>query len=158
MSGLQNVTNTNENKSSEAGQSVTLSNHLEDQRKDYYITYVAAHGLSVEEDGTYTKITAQEFADKIGVSRKTLYQWQKDIPSFWDLVKIRRKEIFTQNRENAIWRGLTLRALKGDYKQAEMILSHFGDYTPPAQRHEVKVSGLGELYNMARQKRLKDED
>lgn len=157
MSALQNITNTNTNDPEEAGQNVKPTNVL-DERKNHYITYVAAHGLSVEEDGTYTKISAQQFAESIGVSRQALYDWQKSIPDFWELVKIRRKEIFTMNRENAIWRGLMLRALKGDAKQAEMILSHFSDYTPPTQKHEVKVSGLGELYQLARQKQIRQNN
>jgi hypothetical protein len=120
--------------------------------QDYYITYVAANGLSVTEDGGMVKISADSFAAKIGVNRVTLWRWQKSIPNFQARVRKRRAEIFTLNRENAIWHGLFLRAAKGDKPQAEMILSHFSDYVPPTQRHEVRVNGLADIAKLARKK------
>lgn len=147
MTTLQNLTPDTLPKSGDVADDVNLQ-----ERQNYYITYYAAAGLSVDEDGNMVKITAADFADSIGVSRQTLYDWQKSIPNFQDRVKIRRKEIFTSTRENLIWRGLFLRAAKGDHKQAEMILSHFSDYVPPTQRHEVKLNGLADLAKAARAK------
>lgn len=124
--------------------------------QDAYITFCAANGLSVEEDGSIIKMSAEAFAVKIGYGRATLYRWRDSIPNFQDRVRNRRREIFTANRENAVWNGLFLRAAKGDHKQAEMILTHFSDYTPPTQKHEVKVSGLADLAKIARKKNERD--
>lgn len=122
------------------------------ERQEYYITYYAANGLSVHDDGSFEKISAEKFAAKIGVHRTTLYEWQKSIPNFQARVRARRKEIFNGTREAMIWNGLFLRAAKGDSKQAEMLLSHFSDYVPPTQRHEVKIGGLADLAKIARKK------
>lgn len=147
MDALQNLT---DEKPAVSGESPELAKLKVAQ--DYYITFYAGAGLSVNDDGEIFKVTASEFANKIGYSRQTLYDWQKSIPDFQARVKARRKEIFTSNRENVIWRGLLLRAAKGDSKQAEMILSHFSDYVPPTQRHEVKLGGLVDLAKIARGK------
>lgn len=146
----QNVTNTNIADSSETVDDATLT-----PAKEYYITFCAGNGLSVQEDGSFAKISAEQFAASIGVDRRTLYRWRDTIPDFNKRVKERRREIFNANREAMIWNGLFLRAAKGDHKQAEMILSHFGDYLPPSQRHEVRVSGLADLLKMARNKNRK---
>lgn len=147
MQPIQNVTNPNTANSGGVVDDVTLT-----PQQDYYITFVAANGLSVKEDGSFEQMTASKFAEKIGVSRMTLYRWQDSIVNFQHLVRQRRQEIFTLNRENMIWRGLFLQAAKGNPKAAEMILSHFGDYTPPTQKHEVKIGGLADLVKLARQK------
>lgn len=141
----QNVTQTDIATSDSDIPAVTLA-------QDYYVTFVASAGLSVEDDGTIKTITSEQFALKLGVTRVTLWRWKNSIPNFEQLVAKRRREIFTLNRENLVWKGLFLRAAKGDHKQAEMILSHFSDYTPPTQKHEVKIGGLADLVKMARSK------
>lgn len=147
MQPIQNVTEKTDANGDGVIGDVTLT-----VAQDYYVTFCAANGLSVNEDGSFEKISAEQFASKIGVSRMTLWRWQQSIPGFQARVKVRRKEIFTLNRENMIWRGLFLRAAKGDHKQAEMVLSHFSDYVPPTQRHEVKLGGLTDLAKLARSK------
>lgn len=147
MQPLQNVTKTESPTGDGAVVDVTLT-----AQQDYYITFCAANGLSVNEDGSFDKLTAGAFADKIDVSRMTLWRWRETIPNFQQKVKARRKEIFNANREAMIWNGLFLRAAKGDHKQAEMILSHFSDYVPPTQRHEVRLNGLVDLAKIARHK------
>lgn len=121
-------------------------------RQDQYITFVASSGLSITEDGGFKQIKVGEFADLISTPRRTLYNWQQSIPEFWEKVDIRRREIFTRSRENAIWKGLTLKAMKGDTQAATMVLSHFGDYSPPAQKHDVKINGLSDFLNSARKR------
>lgn len=147
MATLQNLTHVDD----EARGGSVVDVRLQ-ERQEHYITFYAANGLSVEEDGSFKKISAETFAHSIGVSRQTLYDWQKSIPNFQDRVRKRRQEIFTAGRESMVWNGLFLRAAKGDHKQAEMILSHFSDYTPPTQKHEVRVNGLADLAKIARAK------
>lgn len=147
MQPLQNVTNQDTPTPEGGVVEATLT-----AAQEYYITFYAANGLSVMEDGSFEKISAEKFAAKIGVARMTLYRWQQSIPNFQARVKARRREIFNANREAMIWNGLFLRAAKGDHKQAEMILSHFSDYVPPTQRHEVKLNGLTDLVKLARKK------
>lgn len=147
MPPIQNVTENNGGTSGNSPDLVSLT-----PAQEYYITFCAANGLSVKEDGSFEKLSAEKFADKIGVARITLYRWRDSIPNFQQRVKQRRHEIFNANREAMVWNGLFLRAAKGDHKQAEMILSHFSDYTPPTQKHEVRVSGLADLLKLSRQK------
>jgi hypothetical protein len=122
-------------------------------RYELYATYCACGGIMIDDDGTIKKQSVTEFAKSIGVDRVTLHRWKKR-DGFWDLVEVKRAEVFQKSRLSAIWNGLTLRAMKGDAKQAEMILSAYAGYQPPSQKHEVKVSGLGDLVNIARNKKI----
>lgn len=120
--------------------------------QEQYIDFCACAGLIVKEDGAIKKMTIGEFATTHGVDRTTLYNWQKSIPKFDQMVEKRRFQIFTKNRVAAVWNGVFLRAAKGDAEQAKMILGHYAGWQPPSQKHEVTVSGLGDLVNLARQK------
>lgn len=121
-------------------------------KQDYYITFCASAGLSVDADGDLKTMSMERFANKIGVARATLYRWKDTIPDFETKVSQRRRQIFAKNRENIIWKGLFLKAAAGDVKAAEMVLSHFSDYVPPTQKHEVKIGGLVDLAKQARAK------
>src|SRR5487761_1153704 len=99
MDTLQNVTKTENQNGSQKPDSVTLESDLT-ERQERYITYKAVGGLSVEIGQPSTKVSMQEFADSIGVSRKQLYVWQGSyeprehgIPNFWERVKNRRQAI-----------------------------------------------------------------
>jgi hypothetical protein len=122
-----------------------------------YISFVASGGIITNEDGVVgQKMTAKQFADKVGVTRESLYRWQKTIPNFWDRVNKRRAEIFNQNRITAIWNGLYLKAAAGNPEQAKIILGHFANWQPPTQKTEVRIGGLGDLVNAARRKKIID--
>lgn len=111
-----------------------------------YIDFVSVGGLITDDDGTMTVMSTQDFANKIGVERTTLYTWRKKIPNFWEKVRERRMKIGSQARTNKVWNGVYLRAAKGDAEQAKIWLSTFDDWRPPAQAHEVKVNhGLADL-------------
>lgn len=120
-----------------------------------YITFCASSGISMTEDGNFVAMTVTQFAAAAGVSRRTLYNWQKSIPNFWQRVDERAREIFNQSTKYAIFKGLKLKAMAGDTKAAEMVMSHYSDYTPPAQKHEVKLSGWGDMVREARKRAIK---
>jgi hypothetical protein len=125
--------------------------------QDNYITFCASSGLSQDEDGNFVTMTVKQFAAAAGVDRATLYRWQKSIPDFWTKVDERAKQIFNQSTKFAIFKGLKLKAMTGDVKAAEMVLSHYSDYTPPAQKHEVKLSGWGDMVREARKAQIKND-
>lgn len=106
------------------------------------------------EDGDFVQLTVTQLAKDLGVNRTTLYDWPRIIPNFNQRVAARQKEIYAAggSRANNVWKALWLRASAGEKPQAEMVLSHFAGYTPPAQKHEVQVSGLADLANLARRK------
>jgi len=126
--------------------------------QDDFITFVACDGLMVEAGGQLEQINMTQYANRIGVDRTTLYNWQKSIPDFWPRVTARAAEIFTRKRRMKIYNGLFLRAARGDAAQAALLLSHFPDaegrtFQPPAQKHEVTASDdVVSLLNQARQR------
>jgi len=117
-----------------------------------WITFTAIGGLVTEADGNLDPMTVSKFAELIKVPRRTLYNWRRDVPDFWQRVEIRRREMMSKDRITKVWNGVYLRAAKGDAAQATMILSHFSDYKPPAQAHEIELKGMGDVIANTRKK------
>lgn len=104
-----------------------------------------------------TKLTVQQFADKVNVNRTTCYEWTKQIPNFWDLVADRRKQIFSGARTAKVWNALFLTATVKLNPQAQAIwLANSDDtFRMPNQTvtHEAG-GGLMDVLEIARQRRL----
>lgn len=116
---------------------------------DQFLSYSAMKGLAINENGSLEIWTDTMFATHYQVDRKTLWNWRQK-PGFAQQVHARHTKIMKSDFVLLAWRGLAMRAAKGDKGQAEMILTHFGDYTPPAQKHEVKLTGWADLVREAR--------
>lgn len=119
-----------------------------------FLTFCATSGLSMDEDGSISQMTTTQFAAVAGISRSVLYYWKAQ-PNFWREVDSRAREVFNRSTKFAIMKGLRLKAMAGDTKAAEFVLSHYSDYTPPAQKHEVKISGWADMVREARKKKIK---
>jgi hypothetical protein len=119
-------------------------------KQDLFIDYMAFGAFSLDSAGMMSQMTAEQVAAKLGVTDRTLRRWRRSIPGYGDLVRKRRMEKFRIEIEDGVWRGLIAKALVGEPKQAEMVLSHFSDYTPPAQKVDHKVEGLADLVQLAR--------
>jgi hypothetical protein len=115
-----------------------------------WIDYCALGGMMTDDQGNITNMTITVFADKLSVSRTTLNNWKKAIPGFWDLVRKRRIELSKNSRASKVYNGLFLKASLGDPAAVRLWAELFDNYQPPAQKHDVKVSGLLDLVNMAR--------
>jgi len=111
-----------------------------DRALDLYKEYCATGGLEMGDDGNFKRVSAQEFAERIGWGRRTLYDWQKSEPNFWADVNAKREQLYGGAWTQIVWRGVFLRAAKGDYKQAEMFLSHHSNYVPPSKKSETENS------------------
>lgn len=108
--------------------------------------------------GRMIQVGTQEFAESIGYAdRKSLYNRQAAIPNFDELVLARMPALYRRYMVPAAWKGLGLRSMRGDAKQAEMLLSHYSNFVPPTQKHEIKIDGLAEAVNAARMAR-RDRD
>lgn len=119
-----------------------------------FINYRAADGLRLldepdERGRMMVQVRLQDFAKECGVSRQTLWNWEHNIPNFWGLVREQRKILFSGKRESAIWKGVMLRAMKGDHQQATMILTHFGDYKLPTQKIESEFRDFASVLRAA---------
>ena len=119
-----------------------------------YVDFVALGGLLTDESGEFRTMTTREFADQVGVSRNTLYTWQKTIPDFWEKVRIRRLEITKRTRATKVYNGLFLKAARGDPAAVKLWSEIFDNYQPPAQKHEVSIGGLADLAKIAEQKKI----
>ncbi len=119
-------------------------------KQDLFIDYMAFGSFTMDATGRLDQMTDEEVAAKLGVNRRTLSRWRRSIPGYAELIRKRRIEKFKVEIEDGVWRGLILKAMSGEQKQAEMVLSHFSDYVPPAQRVEHKVEGLADLIQNAR--------
>lgn len=120
------------------------------------VDYFAMDGLMPNYEGSGEKgrmiqLPAQKMAERLGYAdRKSLYNRRDAIPGFDEIVLGRMPALYRRYMVTAVWKGVGLRGMRGDAKQAEMLLSHYAGYTPPAQKHEVKIDGLAEAVNAAR--------
>ena len=127
----------------------TENQQLISLQQDWWIDYCALGGLITfdgfdfkeDEDGerildyqgkpqteVMTKMTVTEFAERIGVSRKTLSNWRKTIPNFYARVYERRALLFGA-RESQLFNRLYLIAMSGNGQPsvdaARTLLGHF---------------------------------
>lgn len=59
-----------------------------------FVDYKALGGMYLDkETDTWRVMTMTELARRLGIDRKTLYDWRELIPGFWDRVAERRKEL-----------------------------------------------------------------
>lgn len=75
-----------------------------------WVDFCVVQGLITMDDGTPRKMSTEEFARSIGVSRQTLQNWKKGIPKFWEYVAQRRELIFSQTRTAKVWNAVYLAA------------------------------------------------
>lgn len=123
------------------------------QQQEQFISYKAVGGISVEVGADTVRVTMTEFADSIGVDRTTLYLWQKTIPNFWQRVKERREAIGGRDMVANVWQRVYLDAMAGKAEQQKMFLGVFDDWKPPAQSHDVKMTGWADVINSARRRK-----
>lgn len=111
-----------------------------------WIDYKALGGIVMDkENDKMRKMTVQELADKLGVERKTLYNWRESIPGFWDRVAERRKELNSGEWLALIHEKWKLKALAFDnWPVTEAFLINFDpNYVTP----KVKVEhDIGDNY------------
>lgn len=132
--------------------------------KQQWIDYKAVFGMvTVDERRTTAdgnemipmrKMPIEEFAGYVGVTRQTLYNWQKE-PGFWDLVNERRYALFGGQRLANVWNAVYLGATVKLYPEAQkMFLTNFDKrFKTPNTKVEVEASGgLLELLSAHKQK------
>lgn len=118
-----------------------------------FVEWYAAGGLVVTDDFDIRHVTLTQLARELGVSRMTLYRWRESIPDFNDHVDGFKRGIM-QEKVSLVWRGVFLRAAKGDVKQAEMFLSTFDSHFVPAYKKEViTATGLTDVLQLMRQRK-----
>lgn len=123
-----------------------------------YIDFTALGGLLTDDDGNLTRMTMAQFASRIGVDRKTLNNWKKKMPDFWDRVEERRNKIGTQARVNKVWNGIYLKAASGNPEAAKLFLGQFAKWQPPSQKVEVEVgNGLADLLQHVRNAKQQED-
>lgn len=127
------------------------------EQQERYVSYKAVNGVMVSVGDGMSKMSMQEFADAVGVTRQTLYDWQKAIPDFWERVKERRLAIGSRDQTTKVWHRVYLDALSGKEPQQRLWLGQFDEWKPPAQAHDVKIGGWADAINSAR-KRKDDPD
>jgi hypothetical protein len=154
MSGLQNLTNTNTPKEGEAQIVASPDEELLKINQQKWIDFCGVGGLITDSDGTLKPMTISAFASALGVSRQTLYDWKKSIPQFNEKVRQSRIRLGGETRLQKVYNGLYLKASAGVPEAVKLYLQIFDGWQPPSQKHEVKVGGLGDLVNQARQKNI----
>lgn len=156
MSDTQNLTKADEiEQITEAVEALPKPEELLKSHQQLWIDYCAFDGLiSDPGDPIPKRMTVTQFAEQLNVSRETLYAWRRTISDFRGKVSQRRKELSKDSRASKVYNALYLRCLRGDPRAIELWSKMFDDYQPPAQKHDVTVSGLGDLVNMARKKNI----
>ena len=144
---------TNENPATDSAIGFVDESKLLTQQQEQFISYKAVGGMSVEVGGDTMRVTMTDFAKSIGVDRTTLYLWQKSIPNFWGRVKDRREAIMGRDMVANVWQRIYLDAMAGKADQQKMIVGTFDDWKPPAQAHDVKMTGWADVINNARRRK-----
>lgn len=155
MDALQNSTNQAQ---ALPAQDDNVQPQITPQQSDY-IAFTAFGGLIPDPEGEKVaiKMTATELAEKLGVSRTTLYTWRDSIPNFWELVNEKRREIGSKERLSNVWNGVYLKATAGNPEAAKLYLANFDpDFRMPMQKHEHDIGdGLAEAMAIARKRASK---
>lgn len=135
-------------------------------QQEQWISFCALGGLiTLESDNKWStqdihQMTVTEFSETIGVARRTLYNWKKQIPNFGEKVRERRNEVFSLSRESVLFnRAYMIAMTSNDHKAAgemiKMLLGHGANLELPAQRHEIEAGqNLMDLVNIARKKNI----
>lgn len=137
-------------------QESTVVSLSEESRQQLLIDYCALGGLLTEDDGSFRRMTTDELAQELGLSRMTLHRLKNRIKNFDEKVRKRRQVLSKKSRASKVYNGLYLKACKGTAAEVKLWAEIFDGYQPAAQKHEVKVSGLGDLVSMARGKNIID--
>lgn len=126
-------------------------------KHEQYIAYTAFGGLIPDPNGeaAAVKMTAQQFADQVGVSRQTLYDWRESITNFWERVDAKRREVSGRDRLSKVWNGIFLKAASGNAEAAKLYLTNFDpNFKMPSQKVEVDASDmLVDALSLARNRR-----
>ncbi len=125
--------------------------------QEQFVSFKAVDGTIVNTGESVQKMTLTEFADYLGVTRVTLYRWQESIPNFWDRVKQRREAIGGRDMTSKVWNRVYVDALSGKVEQQKLWLGQFDGWKPPAQQNDVQITGLADLVNLARKRKLENE-
>lgn len=125
-----------------------------DPRWALWIDYRALSGTIIEfnertNSESIRKMTVQEFADKVGVTRETLYSWERNIPGFWDKVRSRKKDLSSQKRLSFMEDKFYLKAMKWDNPQISLawMEQNNPDWKSSKIKHEHEAkTGWAELF------------
>jgi len=133
-----------------------------------WIDYRALNGLIIDGEQTDSagdfkmrKMPIHEFADRIGVSKQTLFNWQNSIPEFWVKVNQRRIELAPQSRLAKLQEVWYLKAMAmTDWRITDAWLRNFDpNYREPKQKIEHEIgSGMADLINAKRQQQIQQRN
>lgn len=118
-----------------------------------YIDYKAVSGLITDDDGV-RKMTVEQLAQMLGVTRGAIYKAKELVPNFWEYVRARRKALGTAEKLAKIHEVWYLKAAKGDFQHLQLWLANFDpEFRMPTQKLEHEVGGgLADLLNKARER------
>jgi len=107
-----------------------------------WIDFCATGGTIITPEGEFKKMSAETLAQELKVVRTTLYNWQKTIPNFWEVVSERRNQIYAGSRMSMIYKAMLQKAVKGDVAAASLLMKQGGILK--ADKTESKI----ELHNI----------
>jgi hypothetical protein len=113
------------------------------------VDYRALSGLVTDEStGGMRKMSMEELAGLLNVSRQTLYDRQNNTPDFWVMVNNRRAVISPQSRLAAVEETWFLKARKGEWQHLNAWLINYkpGYKTPTTKITEDAVETLADLF------------
>ena len=141
------ITNTN---------ALGVANELLSLQQQAWIDYKAVGGWLTDADSNVPKkMTVIELAEKLGVTRDLLYKWTKNIPSFWERVATRRKELGSQERLIKVHDTWYLKALGGSYPHLQLWLANFDpDFRMPTEKVQHDIGdGFMEALGVAQKRK-----
>lgn len=128
-----------------------------DAGKKTLVDYRALSGWVSTDDNELgvRRMTMDELAGKLGVSRQTLYDWQNNTPNFWAMVNQRRSEVSGESRLSAVEKVWLTKALKGEWQHLNAWLINYkpGYKTPTAKVEHEAGQSLVDLFRQVEQQR-----
>ena len=118
-----------------------------------YVDFKALGGVITDDDGI-RKMSVDELASKMGVTRFAFYSAVKYMPNFDDLVAERRKELASKSRLSEVHKVWYLKAVKGEWQHMDAWLRNFDPGYKPANvkvEHEMS-DGMADALNLARER------
>jgi hypothetical protein len=145
-------------------QEAIIAEATTDPRWETLIDYRALNGTIIYYDEnsqteSIRKMPMEELATALGVTRQSLYDWEKLIPNFWERVRERKQELSSQKRLSLMEDKFFLNAMKwkNPIISIEWMKQHNPNWKDPRFKVEHELgTGFADLIAAHRNRQIQE--